>query len=533
MTRHTYETEERYTHVGCSFLPISPFTFQTQVPPGCKRLLDEPAYKLRRAIREVTQASNDALKLLEALLTTYSAKRALFHGSGLTSWARIHLSHQKTDDEGKDYAWCGRLIGWMAILYDHNIQHERVFEDAPLFFVDLDKGVRGVLNCLCDADLARVGFERPAFRAKRERPHDTLGMFDGRVEDPNQHMSASERVRMEARDVWSEDELDVPDGDIEAIESSIQRGRAAAQRRKELRDQDRSDTESTQSSSDGEGDAKALCFQRADELLLVDYFCQHYRPDKSEKSAAALLLHLIEPKDAYFYVFGVDNAPRQVSHFDSAVLALYLTKRMRVLPVPDFGDLLLKDTDWSQSPVLKKLYDEMRTDATTEAAQAADLALDNADLREVAAWVVETLILDEGVAASCLGRRGFVAACRFLATYSNTVEGRTWRCTEQARRVALLRAARGPGCGRFGAARGADVQAYGTLCAERLAADEAGARRGAAAACDALLAAALTPAFPSFNWPDDGAVLDARAPEAPEAVAGARAALLRAALSAC
>ena len=37
---------------------------------------------------------------------------------------------------------------------------------------------------------------------------------------------------------------------------------------------------------------------------------------------------------------------------------------------------------------------------------------------------------------------------------------------------------------------------------------------------------------PSHAWPDDGAVLDARAPEAPEAVAGARAALLRAALSA-
>ena len=186
-------------------------TFLGEVPPGAKRLLDEPAYKLRRAIKDVRQASNDALKLLDALLTTKPGRRSLFHQNGLTSWARIHLSHQKFDDEGKNYAWCGRLIRWMAILYDSQVTHERVLEDAPLFFVDLDRGVRGMMDCLCDADLARVGYERPKFRAARKAPLDTLGILDGSVEDPNRRMSASERLRMEARDVWSEDELEYPE----------------------------------------------------------------------------------------------------------------------------------------------------------------------------------------------------------------------------------------------------------------------------------------------------------------------------------
>ena len=115
------------------------------------------------------------------------------------------------DDEGKNYEWCSRLIRWMAILYDSQVTHERVLEDAPLFFVDLDKCVRGMMDCLCDADLARVGFERPKFRSPRKAPLDTLGILHNEVEDPNKRMSASERLRMEARDVWSEDELEYPE----------------------------------------------------------------------------------------------------------------------------------------------------------------------------------------------------------------------------------------------------------------------------------------------------------------------------------
>ena len=121
------------------------------------------------------------------------------------------MSHQKFDDEGKNYEWCSRLIRWMAILYDSQVTHERVLEDAPLFFVDLDKCVRGMMDCLCDADLARVSFERPKFRSTRKAPLDTLGILHNEVEDPNGRMSASERLRMEARDVWSEDELEYPE----------------------------------------------------------------------------------------------------------------------------------------------------------------------------------------------------------------------------------------------------------------------------------------------------------------------------------
>ena len=121
-----------------------------------------------------------------------------------------------------------------------------------------------------------------------------------------------------------------------------------------------------------------------------------------------------------------------------------------------------------------------------------------------------------------------VAACRFLASYAQTVDGRVWRFTDQAKRVAQLRAATGPGCGRFGVSRSADAAQYGSLVEARLAGDQNGSRRGAAFVCDALLAAALSD-FTCDEWPDDGAVLDARAPESSDGVAGAREALLRAA----
>ena len=124
-----------------------------------------------------------------------------------------------------------------------------------------------------------------------------------------------------------------------------------------------------------------------------------------------------------------------------------------------------------------------------------------------------------------------MAACRFLAAYAKTVDGRVWRFMDQAKRVAKLRAATGPGCGRFGVSRSADASQYGTLVAARLARDQNGPRRGAACVCDALLAAALAD-FTCDEWPDDGAALDARAPEAPDDVAAARGAVLRAASSA-
>ena len=76
--------------------------------------------------------------------------------------------------------------------------------------------------------------------------------------------------------------------------------------------------------------------------------------------------------------------------------------------------------------------------------------------------------------------------------------------------------------------RSADASQYGSLVAARLACDQNGSRRGAAFVCDALLAAALSD-FTCDEWPDDGAVLDARAPESSEVVAEARGALLRAA----
>ena len=97
---------------------------------------------------------------------------------------------------------------------------------------------------------------------------------------------------------------------LDEVEASIKRGRAEAKRRKELAAQDRSDTESTASEASIINDAKVECFARADELLLVDYFCQHARPPSTDGTAAGLLLNKIEPKDAYFYVFGVDGTEK-------------------------------------------------------------------------------------------------------------------------------------------------------------------------------------------------------------------------------
>ena len=80
--------------------------------------------------------------------------------------------------------------------------------------------------------------------------------------------------------------------------------------------------------------------------------------------------------------------------------------------------------------------------------------------------------------------------------------------------------------------RSGDAARYGSLVEARLAGDQNGPRRGAAFVCDELLAAALSD-FTCADWPDDGAVLDARAPESSDGVAEAREALLRAASSAC
>ena len=73
---------------------------------------------------------------------------------------------------------------------------------------------------------------------------------------------------------------------------------------------------------------------------------------------------------------------------------------------------------------------------------------------------------------SCLGRWS-VAACG-SSTYAQTVDGRVWRFTDQAKRVAQLRAATGPGCGRFGVARSGARRKYGSLVAARLACDQNG-----------------------------------------------------------
>ena len=204
---------------------------------SCQAFVNEP-YKLRRAVKDVGSVER-RFEIIRCVVNQSRRAEAYF----IRTATNRPFIHQKFDDEGKNYEWCARLIRWMAILYDSQVTHERVLEDAPLFFVDLDRGVRGMMDCLCDADLARVGYERPKFRAARKAPLDTLGILDGSVEDPNKRMSASERPD-EARDgergraraprgvlYLCDNAVDArprrcPRARFDEVEASIKRGRA-------------------------------------------------------------------------------------------------------------------------------------------------------------------------------------------------------------------------------------------------------------------------------------------------------------------
>ena len=151
------------------------------------------------------------------------------------------------------------------------------------------------MDCLCDADLARVGYERPKFRAERKAPLDTLGILavTSRGPEPT-HVGVGATSGWRRATSGARTSSSTPryvfylcDNAVDAtpsaprpstrrgatpsprrrhlgdLEASIKRGRAEAKRRKELAALDRSDTESTASEASIINDAKVECFAAA------------------------------------------------------------------------------------------------------------------------------------------------------------------------------------------------------------------------------------------------------------------------------
>ena len=162
--------------------------FDGAVPPGANCLLDQPGFKLRRAQRDVATAVRDALTLFDALIKTPSARRTAFFKVGVTSWVSVHLGYQPSAPK-KDWGKVARMTEWCVLTYREVCGQEDLLEQAPLFFQDLERGVVSVLDCVTDADDARVDAPgappRPLFKKKRVVPFDPLGIRTGDCADPN------------------------------------------------------------------------------------------------------------------------------------------------------------------------------------------------------------------------------------------------------------------------------------------------------------------------------------------------------------
>jgi len=155
--------------------------FHGSVPPGCASFLKKPAHLLAKVKRDVAHAVADAFRLLEALASFAVGRRALFFESGYTCWAANHLFMEPTG-EGKNWSKVARLVDWMARVYAEAAAERDLLTKAPLFFVDLTTGVLRAIDCVSDADDARV---LPGDWAKKTKPKrrvdlDPLGTAAGK-----------------------------------------------------------------------------------------------------------------------------------------------------------------------------------------------------------------------------------------------------------------------------------------------------------------------------------------------------------------
>ena len=476
------------------FLP----RFHGNVPPGCASLLDEPKRTLRRVRRDVRDCLEDAHALLGAALATRAARRACFHEVGATPWLGTHVFMEPTG-EGKNWAKVARYAGWLAAIFAEAARDDDVLERAPLFFTDLSSQTRKVLDCVTDADDARVlpeGYER----APRRRTADLapLAYASGQLTRRETRTEADAR-RREADDVFSDEDVDYPDLDLGEVVAGIRKQLEVEARHRERDAEDRDAPES--SDDDGAapaaaGDARAAAFAATDALLLLHYrLSNRLKPpppaDETDLVPANLDFGYVV-KDCYFYVFGMDGAPakRASTPLDAEILALVVANRCELGELhlgAFYGDEGDDDGDWADTPELAELRRKL-ADLNADDSAAADRAegrrRDLADCAHVLDFVVDTLVLaPRGRAVH--PRRGAVAALKFAARAARTSEDhrRAWLASVAFAKVLALRGRRGVGLGLFGGDGGAAAGAGAFVRG-----DAAGARPGAACALDALLA---------------------------------------------
>ncbi|KAH8049726.1 hypothetical protein JL721_11609 [Aureococcus anophagefferens] len=340
LLRNSRALPRLFAHVDCVGTggwdeELGRLAFHGNVPPGCASLLDEPKRTLRRVKRGARDCLEDAHAAFGAALATRAARRACFHEVGATPWLGTHVFMEPTG-EGKNWAKVARYAGWLAAIFAEAARDDDVLERAPLFFTDLSSQTRKVLDCVTDADDARVlpeGYER----APRRRTADLapLAYASGQLTRRETRTEADAR-RREADDVFSDEDVDYPDLDLGEVVAGI---RKQLEVEKRHRERDAEDRDAPESSDDDEAapaaadDARCAAFAATDALLLLHYrLSNRLKPpppaDETDLAPANLDFGYVV-KDCYFYVFGMDGAPakRASTPLDAEILALVVANR--------------------------------------------------------------------------------------------------------------------------------------------------------------------------------------------------------------
>ncbi|KAK7241753.1 hypothetical protein SO694_00153024 [Aureococcus anophagefferens] len=468
LLRNSRALPRLFAHVDCVGTggwdeELGRLAFHGNVPPGCASLLDEPKRTLRRVKRDVRDCLEDAHALLGAALATRAARRACFHEVGATPWLGTHVFMEPTG-EGKNWAKVARYAGWLAAIFAEAARDDDVLERAPLFFTDLSSQTRKVLDCVTDADDARVlpeGYER----APRRRTADLapLAYASGQLTRRETRTEADAR-RREADDVFSDEDVDYPDLDLGEVVAGI---RKQLEVEKRHRERDAEDRDAPESSDDDEAapaaadDARCAAFAATDALLLLHYrLSNRLKPpppaDETDLAPANLDFGYVV-KDCYFYVFGMDGAPakRASTPLDAEILALVVANRCELGELhlgAFYGDDGDDGGDWADTPELAELrrkLAELDADDSAAAERAEGRRRDLADCAHVLDFVVDTLVSRRGRAVH--QRRG--ASRRSSsprAARTSEAHRRAWLASVAFAKVLALRGRRGVGLGLFG-----------------------------------------------------------------------------------
>ena len=110
---------------------------------------------LDRIKRDVKHAIGDALRLFDAFVKLKVGARACFFEAGATVWLGGHVMMEPTG-ESKNWRKVARFVEWQDAIFGEALKDGALLDRAPLYFCDLTANVRRALDCVCDADDARV-----------------------------------------------------------------------------------------------------------------------------------------------------------------------------------------------------------------------------------------------------------------------------------------------------------------------------------------------------------------------------------------